>query len=102
MKTTAKRRYLITVYYSDWIEAESKDEALDAMHERIHDLKRHEWEINCEDEEGEELPDENIAVGSRYCDQGCGYKLPEEYADDETTCGACMDELQGESEGWPS
>lgn len=50
-----KNRYLITVYYSDWIEAESEDDALDAMHERIHDLKRHEWEMNCEDqEEGDE------------------------------------------------
>lgn len=29
----------------------------------------------------------------RYCDNGCGYKLPEEYADNETTCGACLDEL---------
>ena len=27
----------------------------------------------------------------RWCDQGCGYKLPPEYAPDETTCGACLD-----------
>jgi hypothetical protein len=26
----------------------------------------------------------------RCCDQGCGYKLPDEYADNETTCGACL------------
>jgi len=30
----------------------------------------------------------------RYCDQGCGYKLLEEYAEDETTCGACLNELE--------
>ncbi len=46
-----KNRYLITVYYSDWIEAESEDDALDAMHERVCDMKRHEWEMNCEDSE---------------------------------------------------
>jgi len=46
----SKNRYLITVYYSDW--------ALDAMHERIHDLKRHEWEINCEDSQEEDEDDE--------------------------------------------
>lgn len=28
---------------------------------------------------------------TRWCDQGCGYKLPPEYAPDETTCGACLD-----------
>lgn len=49
-----KKRYLISVYYSDWIEAESEDDALDAMHERIQDLKRHEWEMNCEDTDGSE------------------------------------------------
>lgn len=37
---------------------------------------------------------------ARYCDQGCGYKLPEEYSDDETTCGACLDETE-EREPWP-
>jgi len=31
---------------------------------------------------------------TRYCDQGCGYKLPEEYAEDETTCGACLNEME--------
>jgi len=44
-------RYLVTVYYSDWIEAKSEDDALDAMNERIHDLKRHEWEMNVEDQD---------------------------------------------------
>ena len=29
----------------------------------------------------------------RWCDQGCGYKLPEEYAIDETTCGACLNQM---------
>jgi hypothetical protein len=28
---------------------------------------------------------------SRYCAAGCGYKLPEEYTDDEDICGACLD-----------
>lgn len=28
---------------------------------------------------------------ARYCDAGCGYRLPEEYDPDETTCGACLD-----------
>ncbi len=28
----------------------------------------------------------------RWCDQGCGYKLPDEYKIDETTCGACLNE----------
>jgi hypothetical protein len=30
----------------------------------------------------------------RWCDQGCGYKLLSEYADNETTCGACLDVLE--------
>lgn len=29
----------------------------------------------------------------RWCDQGCGYKLPEEYKDNETTCGACLNQM---------
>lgn len=37
----------------------------------------------------------------RWCDQGCGYKLPEEYAEDETTCGACLNSLDGLDEDWP-
>lgn len=28
---------------------------------------------------------------TRFCDNGCGYKLPSEYSVDETTCGACLD-----------
>jgi len=40
---------------------------------------------------------------TRYCDQGCGYKLPTEYATDETTCGACLNEyddyLKGDQHG---
>jgi len=35
-------------------------------------------------------------VTTRYCEQGCGYKLPAEYADNETTCGACLNELYNE------
>jgi len=34
---------------------------------------------------------------TRYCDQGCGYKLPPEYAPGETTCGACLNEFGNES-----
>lgn len=30
----------------------------------------------------------------RYCANGCGYKLPAEYAPEETVCGACLDEPQ--------
>jgi len=30
----------------------------------------------------------------RWCENGCGYKLPEEYAEDETICGACLNELE--------
>ena len=30
----------------------------------------------------------------RWCDQGCGYKLPDEYKLDETTCGACLNEQE--------
>ena len=29
---------------------------------------------------------------TRFCDNGCGYKLPSEYAAHETTCGACLDQ----------
>jgi len=32
---------------------------------------------------------------TRFCDQGCGYKLLPEYGPDETTCGACLDDLEG-------
>jgi hypothetical protein len=34
---------------------------------------------------------------TRFCDQGCGYKLPSEYGPDETTCGACLNEFEGEA-----
>jgi len=33
---------------------------------------------------------------TRYCDRGCGYKLPTEYAINETTCGACLNEIENE------
>jgi len=36
---------------------------------------------------------------TRYCDNGCGYKLPDEYGDDETTCGACLDEVINNTQG---
>lgn len=29
---------------------------------------------------------------TRYCENGCGYKLPADYAPHETTCGACLNE----------
>ena len=44
-------RYLVTVHYSEWIESESEDDALDAMYELMHHLKRHEWEMNVEDQD---------------------------------------------------
>lgn len=31
---------------------------------------------------------------SRWCDTGCGYRLPVEYAEDETTCGACLNLIE--------
>ena len=31
---------------------------------------------------------------TRYCDFGCGYKLPSEYGENETTCGACLDIIE--------
>jgi len=33
----------------------------------------------------------------RWCENGCGYKLPEEYGQDETICGACLNEIE---ENW--
>lgn len=41
----------------------------------------------------DDLDDEDQET--RWCDQGCGYKLPEEYAENETTCGACLNEDEG-------
>jgi len=49
------------------------------------------------------LPDDSVAHGSLYCDQGCGRLLEEELGDDQTTCLTCMDELQGDDEAsWDS
>jgi len=31
---------------------------------------------------------------AKWCDTGCGYKLPPEYGENETTCGACLDEME--------
>lgn len=31
---------------------------------------------------------------TRWCDMGCGYKLPPEYSKNETICGACLDEIE--------
>jgi hypothetical protein len=52
------------------------------------------------DEDGHERPhglrsvieqlDRQLWGPSRWCDQGCGYKLPDEYKWHETTCGACV------------
>lgn len=101
MKKTKQKRYLISAYYSDWIVADSQVDAMDQMYEKLQDLRRQEWDITAQDED-DELPDENEALGTRYCDQGCGYKLPEEYADDETTCGACLNDAEDEDdEEWP-
>lgn len=51
---TDKKRYLISVYYSDWIEAESEEEAKGEMSDRLPYLKSHEWEIVCGEED--EIP----------------------------------------------
>lgn len=34
----------------------------------------------------------------RWCENGCGYKLPEEYREDERTCGACLNELENDQD----
>lgn len=34
----------------------------------------------------------------RWCENGCGYKLPEEYKEDETICGACLNELENDQD----
>jgi hypothetical protein len=34
---------------------------------------------------------------TRYCDNGCGYKLPDDYTPTETTCGACLNEYGNET-----
>lgn len=31
---------------------------------------------------------------SEWCDMGCGYKLPPEYNEGETTCGACLNKME--------
>jgi hypothetical protein len=31
---------------------------------------------------------------TRYCDHGCGYKLPDDYTPTETTCGACLNHIE--------
>lgn len=51
---TDKKRYLISVYYSDWIEAESEEEAIGQMSDQLPYLKSHEWEIVCGEED--EIP----------------------------------------------
>lgn len=51
---TKKKRYLISVYYSDWIEADSEEDAVGQMSDQIPYLKRHEWEIVCGEED--EIP----------------------------------------------
>lgn len=31
---------------------------------------------------------------SKWCEMGCGYELPTEYGEGETTCGACLNEMK--------
>jgi hypothetical protein len=50
--TEVKKRYLISVYYSDWIEAESENDAINQMSDQLPYLKSHEWEIVCGEEDG--------------------------------------------------
>jgi|GEM_PF-4425591 len=91
-----KKRYLISAYYSDWVIADSEDEAIEIISHRVLTglIKRHEWEVNAQewDDQPNSQPESREEI--RWCDQGCGYKLPEEYAEDETTCGACLNELE--------
>lgn len=49
VQQTKKKRYLISVYYSDWIEADSEEDAVGQMSDQIPYVKRHEWEIVCGD-----------------------------------------------------
>lgn len=49
-----KKRYLINVWYSDWVEAESEEDAKNIMADRVisGEIKTHEWtyENNEEDD----------------------------------------------------
>lgn len=45
------RRFLISAYLSDWIEANNEDEAFDIMLQQILVTRRHEWSIECQDSE---------------------------------------------------
>lgn len=46
------KRYLIGFNFSEWIDAYSEEDAIDLMYARVCALKRYEWTIYCEDEEG--------------------------------------------------
>lgn len=46
------KRFLVSFNYSDWVDAYSAEDAINLMYERICALKRHEWLVHCEDEEG--------------------------------------------------
>ena len=40
-----------------------------------------------------ENEESSVKQYQRYCEGGCGYKLPWEYKADELYCGACLDVL---------
>ena len=46
------QRFQVTYTYTDWVDAYSAENAKDLMYERVCALKRHEWLIFCEDEDG--------------------------------------------------
>jgi hypothetical protein len=45
------KRFLISAYYSDWVIAGSKEEAVDIVSDRIidGDIKMREWDINVQE-----------------------------------------------------
>lgn len=45
------KSYYVSVFYSDLIDAGSKDEAIEKMYERISDglIKRYEWEFDTDE-----------------------------------------------------
>lgn len=44
-------RFLVSFHASDWIEADSKEDALDIMYEQVCEMRRHEWNTTVQDEE---------------------------------------------------
>lgn len=50
--TKKKQRFLINVWYSDWIDADSESEALDIMAERVMgEIKTNEWTYEVQEQD---------------------------------------------------